>query len=71
MRRDPNDVVIMPKTIAFAMTKLNQVNEYHFHPFYDSVHVDESGSLFLKRPCGCTAFQERRCQKDMLRIKII
>jgi hypothetical protein len=56
MRRDPNDVVIIPKTIAlqplltdvhkvqrvrFAVTNLNQVNDHHFHPFYDSVHVDE------------------------------
>jgi hypothetical protein len=57
MRRDPNDVVIMPKTIAlqpllltdvhkvqrvhFAVTKLNQFNDHHFHPFYDSVYVDE------------------------------
>jgi hypothetical protein len=56
MKRDPNDVVIMPKTIAlqplltdvykvqrvlFAVTKLNQVNKHHFHSFYDSVHVDE------------------------------
>jgi hypothetical protein len=46
----------MPKTIAlqplltdvhkvqrvlFAVTKLNEVNDHHFHPFYDSVHVDE------------------------------
>jgi hypothetical protein len=46
----------MPKTIAlqplltdvhkvqrvvFAVTKVNQVNNHHFHPFYDSVHVNE------------------------------
>jgi hypothetical protein len=55
MRRDPNDVAIMPITIAlqplltdmhkvqrllFALTKLNQVDN-HFHPFYNSVHVDD------------------------------
>jgi hypothetical protein len=49
-------VVIMPKTIALqplltdvhkvqsvllAVTKLNHVNDHHFRPFYDSVHVDE------------------------------
>ena len=26
--------------VFFAVTKLNQVNDHHFHPFYDSVHVD-------------------------------
>jgi hypothetical protein len=56
MRRDPNDVVIMPNAIAlqpslsdvqkvqrvlFAVSKLNQVKDHHFHPFYDSIHVDK------------------------------
>jgi hypothetical protein len=27
--------------VLFAVTKLNQVNDHHFHPFYDGVHVDE------------------------------
>jgi hypothetical protein len=61
MRRDLNDVVITPRTIAlqpllpdmhkvqrvlFAVTKLNQVNN-HFHPFYISVDVDDKKWFFI------------------------
>jgi hypothetical protein len=88
MRRDPNDVVIMSKTIAlqplrtdvynkvqhvlFAVTKLNQVNDHHFHPFLTVLMwMKKSGSSFLKRPCGCSVFQVRRGRKDTLRIENI
>ncbi len=27
--------------MLFAVTKLNQVNDHHFHPFYNKVHLDE------------------------------
>ena len=81
MRRDPNDVVIiMPTTIAlqplltdvhkvqcvlFAVTKLDQVFTSVF------IMLMKNGSSFLRRPCGCTVFQGRRCRKDTLGIKII